>query len=715
MADRVGQQLGNYRLIRLLGEGGFAEVYLGEHIYLGTQAAVKVLHTQLTSDDIEQFRTEARTIASLEHPHVVRILDFGVEGKTPFLVMSYAPNGTLRQRHPKSMQLPLTTIVTYVKQIADALQYAHDEKLIHRDVKPENMLVGRRNEVLLSDFGIATVAQSSRYQSTQDVIGTVAYMAPEQIQGKPRPASDQYSLGIIVYEWVSGDRPFHGSFTELCTQHMFASPPPLREKIPEISPGVELVVLTALTKEPKGRFANMKAFANALEQASQSIQPSPSVPSPRIPASSQLDQPVNILTPPSPTLSSQNIVTPAGQSLESISIVAQPNRPLEPTVGIDSTKHPLPPAPQITLPSHQTAERRFSRRTVIVGLAGLVVVGAAGGGIAWWRSSLSTPTPDPHLLYTYQGGLSVAWSPDSRRIASGESDGTVHAWHAADGGNILIYHGYPDRGNPIDVAWSVDGKFIASGSHGQVRVWNATNGATIQVFDMSTPSGLLYIYTHVALSPNSRYVASTGDTIVQVWDITNGSNAYTYHGHVGIFPLTGPNSNGVTTTYLTNGVNGVAWSPNGQRIASCAQDKTVQVWNALDGGNMFTYHGHTDSVSAVAWSPDGTRIASASKDVQVWNAAGRGNPLIYRGHPGFVNAIAWSPDSKRIVSAGGTLNYLDEAKNAVSTLHVWDAASGRNIYIYRYTTSISDVAWSPDGTRIATWSTNGTAQIWKAP
>ena len=267
MTDRTGQQLGNYQLVRLLGEGGFAEVYLGEHIHLGTQAAIKVLHTQLTSNDMEQFRTEARTIARLEHPHIVRILDFGVEGKTPFLVMSYAPNGTLRQHYPKGTKLPLTTIVEYVKQVAEALQFAHDEKLIHRDIKPENMLLGRRNEVLLSDFGIAIVAQSSRYQSTQEIIGTVAYMSPEQIQGKPRPASDQYSLGIVVYEWLSGDRPFHGSFTELCTQHMFAPPPNLREKFPAASPAVEHVVLKTLAKDPHERFENVKAFAVALEES----------------------------------------------------------------------------------------------------------------------------------------------------------------------------------------------------------------------------------------------------------------------------------------------------------------------------------------------------------------------------------------------------------------------------------------------------------------
>src|SRR6266568_3849547 len=222
MADRIGQQLGNYRLVRLIGRGGFADVYLGEHVYLNTQVAIKILQTKIAGDELEGFLKEARTIAHLVHPHIVRVMDFGVEGETPFLVMDYAPNGTLRQRHPRGTTLPLAAILSYVKQVADALQYAHDEKFIHRDIKPENMLLGRRNEVLLSDFGIALIAQSSRYQGTQESAGTAAYMAPEQIQGKPRPASDQYALGIVVYEWLSGDRPFQGSFTELCAQHIFA-------------------------------------------------------------------------------------------------------------------------------------------------------------------------------------------------------------------------------------------------------------------------------------------------------------------------------------------------------------------------------------------------------------------------------------------------------------------------------------------------------------
>jgi serine/threonine protein kinase len=269
MADRIGQRLGNYTLTRLLGQGGFAEVYLGEHLYLKSQAAIKILQTRLSStDDTDSFLQEAQTIARLTHPNIIRVLDFGIDNETPYLVMDYASNGTLRQRHPRGTLVPVPAAISYIKQVADALQYAHDERIIHRDIKPENMLLGRRNEVLLSDFGIALVAQSSRYQGTQDVIGTVAYMSPEQIQGRPRPASDQYSLSIVFYEWLTGDRPFRGSFTELCTQHMFAPPPPLTEKLADISPSIEAVVLRALNKDPHQRFESIRDFAQALEEAS---------------------------------------------------------------------------------------------------------------------------------------------------------------------------------------------------------------------------------------------------------------------------------------------------------------------------------------------------------------------------------------------------------------------------------------------------------------
>src|SRR5215472_7320576 len=271
MVDRVGQQLGNYRLVSLLGQGGYAEVYLGQHVRFKQQAAIKVLHAHLSEQEAQHFQQEAETIATLAHPGIIRVLDFDVQDGNPFLVMDYAPNGSLRQRYPKGSLVPLPVIVSVVKQVAEALQYAHEQKFIHRDVKPENMLLGRRQEVLLSDFGIATMVHntSSLNVDAQGTSGTLAYMAPEQIEGLPRPASDQYALGVVVYEWLCGERPFEGSVSELIAQQLSMPPPPLRERVPSIPTEVEQGVLRALAKDPKARFASVKDFAVALEQASQ--------------------------------------------------------------------------------------------------------------------------------------------------------------------------------------------------------------------------------------------------------------------------------------------------------------------------------------------------------------------------------------------------------------------------------------------------------------
>src|SRR5436190_2933718 len=218
--DYLGEQFGNYKLISLLGRGGFAEVYLGEHIRLKKCAAIKILHAYLSSQDTDKFQREAQIIASLEHRNIVKVLDFDIAYNMPFLVMDYYPGGTLRQRHARGTCVPLATVISYVKQIANALQHAHNQRLIHRDIKPENMLIGRDGEILLSDFGTAATAHNTTSMSLQSPVGTIPYMAPEQIEAHARPASDQYSLAIVVYEWLVGERPFEGTFLEIFSKHL---------------------------------------------------------------------------------------------------------------------------------------------------------------------------------------------------------------------------------------------------------------------------------------------------------------------------------------------------------------------------------------------------------------------------------------------------------------------------------------------------------------
>ncbi len=310
MITYVGQQFGDYRLIHELGHGGFGVVYLAEHVDHGTVVAVKVLKTQLTtSEDLTEFINEARTFR-LKHPNIIELLDFGIRkpDSTPFLVTTYAPNGTVRTLHPQNTCIPYSTVITYVKQVAVALQYIHDMKLVHRDVKPENMLVGKQNEILLSDFGIAVVVKKTGTQTTQGIIGTLWYTAPEQLRGKPVPASDQYSLACVIYEWLCGTTVFNGNHVELISQHLHDPPQPLRNHISTISPAVEAVILKALAKDPQQRFSSILEFAQNLEQAntsgdSLSSSPPPSPPLP-IPAAAG---PVSTVytTPLAPTMPAQ--------------------------------------------------------------------------------------------------------------------------------------------------------------------------------------------------------------------------------------------------------------------------------------------------------------------------------------------------------------------------------------------------------------------------
>lgn len=279
--DYLGKEINNYRVVTTLGVGGFGSVYLAEHKFLDKRVAIKALGRAITQGErsgsqpidreFNELLLEARRTSTLIHPHIIRTLDFGIDvDGIPYLIMDYAPNGSLRQRHRKGEKLALSTVVSYVKQIADALQYMHNQKLIHRDVKPENLLLGEQDEILLSDLGIAVHLDDEANQRKSNVAGTPLYMAPEQWQGSPTPASDQYALATMTYEWLCGRLPFPGgSVHEIASHHLQDTPPPLREIAPKISPLIEFVVLTALSKEQGHRFATVKGFAHALENASE--------------------------------------------------------------------------------------------------------------------------------------------------------------------------------------------------------------------------------------------------------------------------------------------------------------------------------------------------------------------------------------------------------------------------------------------------------------
>lgn len=593
LRHKEGQQLGNYRLGRLLGRGGYAEVYLAYHLRLQRQAAIKILHTSLSTKEIADFQREAQIIAACDHAHIIRILDFDVQSGTPFLVMDYLPNGTLRQLHPRTSCVPLPTVISYVNQIADALQYAHAKRLIHRDVKPENMLIGRNNEVILSDFGIAAVAHSTSSMTTQASAGTAPYMSPEQIRAQARAASDQYSLAIVVYEWLSGELPFQGSFTEIFAKHLLAPAPPIRQKMPELSPEVEQVLLTAMEKDPQQRFESVYAFANALAHAGNK-------------------QRTRVHGRPA----RETRVLPAVVKAEPAMLKSAGN----------AVQNQLPVQPW----SKRISRGNISRRTLLASTATLGVL-AIGGGAAWWAVNSAERAP---YIYTGHKNVveTVAWTHNGKRIASGSVDETLQIWDARTGQNASIYNNH--HGIVNAVSWSSDGFYIAAGyTDKTVRVWDTTGGQIAFSYTKHTN-----IVNTVAWANNgSQQIASgSDDGTVRIWE-SGGQD-------IRLIPV-----------HTSGAVTAVAWSPDNQYIASASADKTVNVWNVADNQSVVNFTSHTNTVTSVAWSADGKRIVSGDADsnVYIWDALNPGNTIYCTGnsrHTAAITAVAWSHDGEHVAS-----------------------------------------------------------------
>jgi len=658
-------------------------------VYLNTQAAIKVLQTRLATEEQEHFLHEARIIARLIHPHIVRLLEFGVEAEVPYLVMDYAPHGTLRTRLPREVPLEPATVLPYLKQVAGALDYAHAHQLVHRDVKPENMLLGRDDEVLLSDFGIALLAQSTRFHNTQEVFGTASYMAPEQIQGKAQAASDQYALGVVLYEWLSGTPPFHGTLTELCSQHLSTPPPPLHEKVPALSPAIEAVVEKALAKDPGSRYPSVGAMALAFEEASQPEE----------------------LTDTGGELTVRRPVPGADAGYAPTQYAGDFTPPATEPVPIPTPGLPvLPSFPRAAPP----ATHGISRRLVVgggIGLAGLAAAGGLVGFLLAQRKPPAVPIASParftappsptapasthalgSTLLTYRGHTgavyAAAWSPNGQYLASASADTTVRVWNTSSGETLVTYHGHAGLFNGVfAVGWASNGSRIASaGADKTVQVWDAATGNRTVTYRGHSARVLA-----LAWSPDGTSIASAGaDKTVQVWDAATGTAVSTYRGH-------------------TDTVYALAWSPDGKYIVSGSADTTVQIWDAMTATAASTYHGHAGTVYALALSPDGKDVASAGADrtVQVWDATTGKRVFTYHGHAGLANvvsAVAWPPDGKRIASG-----------STDTTVQLWDAATGKNAYTYReHAGTVFVVEWSPTGPYIASGSADTTVRIWQS-
>jgi serine/threonine protein kinase len=278
----IGTMLGNYRILETLGQGGMARVYKAHQENLGRDVAIKVLPPWYAADRsfVERFNLEARLVASLSHPNIVTVHDANEQNGHLYIVMQLVDGGTLKQRldqlQHEGRMIDTAEVVSIFAQLAEALAYAHVQGVIHRDIKPVNVLLDRSGRPILSDFGIAKVLASKHAHLTRPGagVGTPEYMSPEQCQGGPVDGrADIYALGVMLFEAQTGRTPFLGdNYPALAHSHIYEQPPRPRAINPAIHPAIEHIILTALTKNPQQRFQTARDMAESLKQALATIQ-----------------------------------------------------------------------------------------------------------------------------------------------------------------------------------------------------------------------------------------------------------------------------------------------------------------------------------------------------------------------------------------------------------------------------------------------------------
>jgi serine/threonine-protein kinase len=262
---------GRYRLEAKLGSGGMSTVYLARDETLDRPVAVKVMHREMSeqADQLERFRQEARAVAKLSHPNVVSVIDAGEDGGHPYIVFEYVEGETLKQRIARVGALDVQEAIAYAIEVARGLTVAHARKMVHRDIKPQNILIGAEGRAKLTDFGISRQLEQDGMTATGRVLGTTDYVAPEQAMGQGAdPRSDIYSLGVVLYEMLVGQVPFHAdSQVGVAMKHVNEELPDVQRRRPEVSAAVALVVERATAKKPAERYQQIGEMIDDLSTA----------------------------------------------------------------------------------------------------------------------------------------------------------------------------------------------------------------------------------------------------------------------------------------------------------------------------------------------------------------------------------------------------------------------------------------------------------------
>lgn len=520
MKELTNCSLGSCQILRLLSKGGMGEIYLAKQPLLDRVVAVKVIRTDLDQEPgfIQRFGDEARALATLEHPHIVPLYEYGIEDEVAYFIMPYISGGTLRERIKQS-SLSLTEIVRLIEQIASALDFAHQRSIVHRDIKPANVLLHQDGWPLLADFGVAKLVANITH-ATVSQVGTPLYMAPEQWRGQQVSGqTDIYALGIMMYELLTGSPPFKlGGWGNIMRQHLNEVPASICSLNPVVPVSLEQVIFQALAKEPARRFATATQFAIAARQALEGKQAAPAQPTPSRPLS-----PIFQGIPPE-WRADPFVVPPAFNP-------RQARTSASPTETTDGSKTEPVLSARLTVPVDYYAPGQRLLETPSLAaewknLAGVVdtlalvpntnqVVSSILNSILLWEVGTS------HPIAQFTGHTRAIWAlavtADSHLLISGSWDRSIRLWDLTHHQLKRTLIGHTDI--ILTLTLTMDDHMLISGSRdGTLSCWELPGGR--QMRTIRHPGGA--VWSLAVVPSDTMIVAGTENGSVGLWDLKNG-------------------------------------------------------------------------------------------------------------------------------------------------------------------------------------------------